>query len=288
MENVIETSKKVKGQTQSLPGYESEMDPQPVYIRENYKGSDKLKGKVALITGGDSGIGRSVAVHYAMEGADVAIVYLSEDSDAKKTKELVENEGKKCLLFRGDLGDRDFAETVIHDTVNKLGKLNILVNNAAEQHPAENPEDIDLDLMEKTFKTNVFSFFYLTIPALEHLGEGDCIINNTSVTAYEGSPRLLDYSATKGAIVSFTRALAKDICSRKIRVNAVAPGPIWTPLIPATFDEEDVEKFGKDVPMERPGQPCEVATCFVFLASDDSSYLTGQVLHPDGGKSMQS
>ncbi len=288
MDKYEKTSKKISGQTQDVPGHEHEMDPKPVYITDKYKGSGKLKGKAALITGGDSGIGRSVAVHYAREGADVAIIYLEEDKDAEETKSLVEKEGRKCLLIRGDLRDRKFCEDAVKKTADAFGKINILVNHAGEQHPSKGFEDLDLDLMEKTFQTNIFAMYYLTKPCLKHMGEGDSIITTTSVTAYEGSPRFLDYAATNGAITSFTRSLAKNLAEKKIRVNGVAPGPIWTPLIVSTFEKEEVEKFGKDVPFGRPGQPSEVAPCYVFLASDDASYMTGQVLHPDGGKSMQS
>ncbi|AHM63443.1 dehydrogenase [Flammeovirgaceae bacterium 311] len=277
-----EKSEKVKDQSQKTPGKESKMDPEPQIIRDEYRGSDKLLGKVALITGGDSGIGRSVAVHYAREGADVAIVYLSEDADANKTKRLVEEEGRKCLLLRGDLGDRNFAAQCVKKTVEEFGKLNILVNNAAEQHPTDEMEELDLDLMEKTFRTNIFSMFYLTKPALEHLQEGDSIINTTSVTAYRGSGHLLDYSSTKGAITAFTRSLGKNLAERKIRVNGVAPGPIWTPLIPSTMD--NVDEFGKKVPLNRPGQPSEVGPAYVFLASDDGSYMTSQIIHINGGE----
>ena len=275
-------SDKIKDQSQPTPGKESKMSPEPQVIRDDYKGSGKLKGKAALITGGDSGIGRSVAVHFAREGADVAIVYLSEDGDANKTKRMVEAEGRQCLLLRGDLGDRNFAESCISKTVEALGKLNILVNNAAEQHPTDHLEDLDLDLMEKTFRTNIFSMFYLTKPALEHLQEGDCIINTTSVTSYRGSGHLLDYSATKGAITAFTRSLGKNLAEKKIRVNAVAPGPIWTPLIPSTMD--NVDEFGEKVPLGRPGQPSEVGPAYVFLASEDGSYMTSQVIHVNGGE----
>lgn len=288
MSKYEKASEKISGQTQSTPGHEYDMDPKPVYIREDYKGSEKLKDKVAIITGGDSGIGRSVAVHFAREGADVAIVYLEEDKDAEETKKLVEKEGRKCLLMRGDLNDRDFCESVIEKTVEKFGKINILVNHAGEQHPSKGFEDLDLDLMEKTFQTNIFTMYYLTKPCMKHLKEGDCIITTTSVTAYEGSPRFLDYAATNGAITSFTRSLAQNVADKKIRVNGVAPGPIWTPLIPSTFEKKEVEEFGKNVPLQRAGQPCEVAPCYVFLASEDASYMTGQILHPDGGKSMQS
>lgn len=275
-------AEQIKDQSQRTPGKEAKMKPEPLVIREDYRGSDKLKGKTALVTGGDSGIGRSVAVHFAREGADVAIVYLSEDADANKTKKMVEAEGRECLLLRGDLGDRAFAENCIKKTVEEFGQLNILVNNAAEQHPADEMEELDLDLMEKTFRTNIFSMFYLTKPALEHLKEGDCIINTTSVTAYRGSEHLLDYSSTKGAITAFTRSLGKNLAPKKIRVNGVAPGPIWTPLIPSTMD--NVGEFGEKVPLQRPGQPSEVGPAYVYLASEDASYMTSQILHVNGGE----
>lgn len=260
------------------------MTPEPIVIRENYRGSGKLEGKTALITGGDSGIGRSVAVHFAREGANVAIVYLNEDDDAKKTKQMVEAEGRKCLLLPGDIRNESFCKEAVKRTVNELGKLNILVNNAAEQHPKDDIQEISAEQLTSTFTTNIFSFFHFTQAALKHMSEGDCVINTTSVTAYEGSPQLLDYSSTKGAIVAFTRSLSKSLAEKGIRINAVAPGPIWTPLIPATFDEEKVGKFGQNTPLGRPGQPCEVATCYVFLAGEDASYMTGQVLHPNGGR----
>lgn len=275
----------IKGQTQSRqPGIEHEMDPKPVIIRDGYRGSGKLEGKVALITGGDSGIGRSVAVHFAREGADVAIVYLSEGTDAQATKKMVEAEGKCCLLISGDLRDEKFCKDVVGQTIRKFGKLNIVINNAAEQHPKDDISEISSAQLTETFATNIFSFFYITQAALPHLENGDTIINTTSVTAYHGSPALLDYSSTKGAIIAFTRSLSMNLADKGIRVNAVAPGPIWTPLIPSTFDEEHVANFGKDTPLKRPGQPCEVAPCYVFLASEDSSYMSGQVLHPNGGQ----
>jgi len=274
-----------KGQTQDKqPGIEEKMSPEPVVIRENYRGSGKLDGKVALITGGDSGIGRSVAVHFAREGADVAIVYLSEDQDADETKRLVEAEGKRCLLIPGDVRQQEVCQEAVGKVIREFGKLNVLVNNAAEQHPKENIEEISSAQLTNTFSTNIFSFFYFTQAALPHLHEGDSIINTTSITAYHGSPGLLDYSSTKGAITSFTRSLSVNLVEKGIRVNAVAPGPIWTPLIPATFDAEHVAEFGKDTPFKRPGQPCEVAPSYVFLACEDSSYISGQVLHPNGGQ----
>jgi NAD(P)-dependent dehydrogenase (short-subunit alcohol dehydrogenase family) len=282
-----ETSEKIKGQTQKVPGIESKMDPKPVFIRDNYKGSGKLQGKTALITGGDSGIGRAVGVHFAREGASVTFIYLSEDSDAKETKKLIENEGKRCIMFKGDIREPEFCKQCVEKTLQEFKGLNILVNHAGEQHPTEDPQELDFSLMEKTFQTNIFSMYYLTIPALRHMGEGDCIINTTSVTAYEGNPKFLDYAATNGAVASFTRSLALNLAPRKIRVNGIAPGPIWTPLIVSTFTKEHVANFGKNTPLGRAGQPCEVAPAFVFLASEDASYFTGQILHPNGGKSMQ-
>jgi NAD(P)-dependent dehydrogenase (short-subunit alcohol dehydrogenase family) len=268
------------------PGLQHKMRPAPRSIRDDYRGSEKLKGKVAIVTGGDSGIGRSVAVMFAREGASVAIVYLSEAKDAEETRGLVEREGQRCLLLKGDIGDPKFCADAIEKTVEELGRLDVLVNNAAEQHPQESIEMIDEQQLLATFRTNVFSMFYLTQAALPHLKQhpGASIINTTSVTAYRGSPGLLDYSATKGAIVSFTRSLASKLAENQIRVNAVAPGPIWTPLIPATFDAEKVAEFGTDSPLGRAGQPDECGSCYVFLASEDASYMTGQVLHPNGGE----
>lgn len=274
-------------QTQSKqPGIQSEMDPAPRSIRKNYRGSGKLEGKVAIITGGDSGIGRSVAVMFAREGADVAVVYLSETEDAEHTAKLVEGESRRCLLLKGDIGKQAFCKSVIEKTAKKFGRIDVLVNNAAEQHPQEEVEDISEQQILATFRTNVFSMFYLTQAALPYLkmNPGSSIINTTSVTAYRGSPGLLDYSATKGAIVSFTRSLSQKLLKDSIRVNAVAPGPIWTPLIPATFKKEKVAKFGSDAPLGRAGQPDECGSCYVFLASEDASYITGQVLHPNGGE----
>ncbi|NUY80424.1 SDR family oxidoreductase [Flavobacterium sp. MAH-1] len=268
------------------PGKESEMTPRPEYIRQNYHGSGKLDAKVALITGGDSGIGRSIAVHFAREGAKVAIVYFidNEDSDAHETKKLVEKEGSQCLLLKGDLKDADFCASIVRDTVKSFGKLNIVVNNAAMQFPKEDFTDISDEQLQVTFETNIYPYFRVSREALPHLKKGDTIINTASVTAYEGSPQLVDYSSTKGAIVSFTRALAAQIASKEIRVNGVAPGPIWTPLIPASFDAEKVAKFGSDTPMRRAGQPSEIGPAYVYLACEDSSYMTGQVLHLNGGQ----
>ena len=268
------------------PGLETKMNPAPIVYEADYVGSDKLKGKGAIITGGDSGIGRAVALHFAKEGADCVIVYLNEHSDAEETKKLIMQTGKKCLLIAGDVSEETFCQQVIATTIQEFGKLNILVNNAAEQTPQKKIEDISSEQWEKTFKTNIFSYFYLTKASHRYLKlhSDSTIINTTSVTAYRGSKHLLDYSSTKGAIVSFTRSLALMLCSDKIRVNAVAPGPIWTPLIPATFSKDKVATFGLDTPMKRAGQPCEIAPSFVFLASSDSSYMTGQVLHPNGGE----
>ncbi|QDL12213.1 NAD(P)-dependent oxidoreductase [Brasilonema octagenarum UFV-E1] len=270
-------------QSQETPGTESEMTPKPKADDAQYKGSGKLKNKVALITGGDSGIGRAVAIAFAKEGADVAIAYLNEHDDAKETKKLVEEQGRRIVAIAGDIGDEVFCQQLVQQTIDEFGKLDILVNNAAEQHPQESIEDISKEQLERTFRTNIFSMFFLTKAALKHLKEGSTIINSTSVTAYQGSKQLIDYSSTKGAIVAFTRSLSQSLIEKGIRVNAVAPGPIWTPLIPSTFPEEKVKKFGKQVPMQRPGQPEEVAPSYVFLASDDSSYFSGQVLHPNGG-----
>jgi NAD(P)-dependent dehydrogenase (short-subunit alcohol dehydrogenase family) len=271
-------------QRQSQPGIEREMTPQPDSTRPEHRGSGKLAGKVALISGGDSGIGRAVAVLFAREGADVAIGHLAgEDTDANETVKLVEVEGRRCLTLPGDVGDEAFCRQAVERTVSELGRLDVLVNNAAEQHTTGSIAEISAERLERTFRTNLFAMFFLTKAALPHLGEGSAIVNTTSVTAYQGNPALLDYSSTKGAIVAFTRSLSQQLVDKGIRVNAVAPGPIWTPLIPATMPEEKVAQFGKDVPLGRPGQPEEVAPCYLFLASDDTSYMAGQVLHPNGG-----
>ena len=266
------------------PGIESEMTPKPKSEDYTYKGSEKLKGKVAIISGGDSGIGRAVAIYYAKEGADVVVVYLNEHKDAKETQKQVESEGRKCHLIAGDIGEEAFCKQIVDETMANFSKIDILVNNAAEQHPQESIEDITAAQLEKTFRTNIFSFFYLTKAALPFLASGSCIINTASVTAYAGNELLVDYSATKGAIVAFTRSLALQLVGKGIRVNGVAPGPIWTPLIPSTFSSDKVASFGANTPMKRPGQPEEVAPSYVFLASDDASYMTGQMLHVNGGK----
>jgi NAD(P)-dependent dehydrogenase (short-subunit alcohol dehydrogenase family) len=278
-------SKKPKSfpeQSQDTPGIESQMIPEPIIITDDYKGSDKFKNKVVLITGGDTGIGRSVAVHFAREGANIAIVYLSEDKDAEETAEMIRKENSKCLLLKGDIGNEDECKEFVQKTVKEFGGLNILVNNAGEQHPKDSLEEIDSETMEKTFRTNIFSMFYLTKEVLKHLKEGDSIINTTSITSYRGSEHLIDYSATKGAITAFTRSLGTNLAKKGIRVNAVAPGPIWTPLIVLTFDK--VSDFGHDTPIGRAGQPYEVAPAYLFLASDEASYITSQVIHPNGGE----
>jgi NAD(P)-dependent dehydrogenase (short-subunit alcohol dehydrogenase family) len=268
---------------QRRPGREHKMKPRPKAEDEKHRGSGKLQNKVAIITGGDSGIGRAVAVAFAKEGADVAIVYLEEHKDANETKRFVEQKGRRRLLVSGDIGQEDFCRKAVGQIVKELGKIDILVNNAAEQHPQESIEKITEKQLERTFRTNIFSFFFMTKAAMKYLSKGGAIINTTSVTAYKGSAHLLDYSSTKGAITAFTRSLSQALADKRIRVNGVAPGPIWTPLIPSTFSPEEVETFGSDVPFGRPGQPEEVAPSYVFLASDDSSYMTGQILHPNGG-----
>jgi NAD(P)-dependent dehydrogenase (short-subunit alcohol dehydrogenase family) len=279
------------GQDQTLPpqtqdrqpGLESAMNPRPAF-EPRYPGSGRLKDKAAVITGGDSGIGRAVAVLFAREGADVAILYLDEGEDAQETQRLVEQEGRSCLTIAGDVSDPHFCRSAVEAVVSRFGRLDILVNNAAEQHPKERIAEISPEQLEATFRTNIFGYFHMTQAAMPHLKKGASIINTSSVTAYRGSPHLLDYSATKGAIVTFTRSLAKGVADKGVRVNGVAPGPIWTPLIPSTFTAEEVSKFGADTPMKRPGQPNEVAPCYLFLACEDSSYITGSFLHPNGGE----
>jgi NAD(P)-dependent dehydrogenase (short-subunit alcohol dehydrogenase family) len=271
-----------------LPGHESKLEPKPDW-EPRFAGSDRLKGKVALITGADSGIGRAVAALFAREGADVAILYLCEHEDAAKTKAIVEKEGRRAITIAGDLGDKQFCERAVEQTVRELGRLDILVNNAGEQHSDKDIVDITEDQLKRTFQTNIFGMFFLTQAAAPHLKEGSAIINCTSETMYAGSKHLLDYSATKGAITAFTRSLALNLVEKGIRVNAVAPGPIWTPLNPfGGQDAKKIPEFGKDTPMKRPGQPNEVAPSFLFLACEDSSYMTAQVLHPDGGDTTSS
>jgi NAD(P)-dependent dehydrogenase (short-subunit alcohol dehydrogenase family) len=270
-------------QQKHQPGVEDAMTPEPEVIRKTYKGSEKLNGKVALITGGDSGIGRSVAVHFAREKADVAIIYLPREKvDAEKTKEMVEAEGQKCLLLEGDVKDEIFCENAINKTISFLGSLNILVNNAGVQFPQDEVTEVNNEQFRETFKVNIFPFHYFTSEALKHMKSGDVIINTTSITAFRGSSHLVDYASTKGAILSYSRSLAKNLAGKGIRVNTVAPGPIWTPLIPSSFDK--VEKFGQKAAMGRAGQPSEVAPAYVFLASEDGSYITGQVIHVNGGE----
>lgn len=284
-ENYYPTSAPAQTQIQQ-PGEQESMYPQPEIIKENYQGSHKLKGKIALISGGDSGIGRSVAVLFAREGADVAIIYLEEQQDAEITRQLVENEGQRCLLLAGDLSQPDLAATCVEQTLQCFGKINILINNAGVQYQQSDIGEISHEQLEKTFKTNFFSMFYLTQKVLPHLQEGDSIINTTSITSYRGHDELIDYASTKGAITTFTRSLSTNLLKQKkgIRVNAVAPGPIWTPLIPSSFDAQTVAEFGTSTPMGRMGQPSEVAPAYLFLACDGASYISGQVIHVNGGE----
>lgn len=271
-------------QQERQPGSERKMEPRPQAEMTRYKPAGKLAGKVALVTGGDSGIGRAVAIGFAKEGADVAITYLDEHEDAQETARLIEGEGRRALAIPGDIGNSDFARDLVRQVAGAFGRIDILVNNAGEQHMAEKLEDISDAQLERTFRTNIFGQFYLTRAALPEMPEGSAIINTTSVTAYHGNPTLVDYAATKGAIVAFTRSLAIQLAKRKIRVNAVAPGPIWTPLIPSSYPAEKTAKHGAQVPMDRAGQPDEVAPAYIFLASGDASYFSGQVLHPNGGE----
>ncbi|WP_379970150.1 SDR family oxidoreductase [Ectobacillus sp. sgz5001026] len=265
------------------PGLESLMNPKPVFDNSLYKGSGKLQGKCALITGGDSGIGKAVAIAFAKEGANISIAYFDEHEDAKMTKQLVESYGVKCVLVAGDLSEEEHCIETVKSTAEKLGNLHVIVNNLAVQYPQNSLLDITASQLERTFRINLFSYFYITKAALPYLKKGDCIINTASITAYEGNESLLDYASSKGAIVSFTRSLSKSLVKVGIRVNGIAPGPIWTPLIPSSFDAEKVSEFGGDVPMGRPGQPWEVAGAYVYLASQDATYVTGQMLHVNGG-----
>jgi len=265
------------------PGLQRRMHPEPISIRPGYRGSGKLDGKIAFITGGDSGIGRAVAIHFAREGADVAIAYLDEHEDARETQRLVEAEHRKCLVLPGDLGDEDACRTAVRLVLEQFGRLDVLVNNIAEQHPVENAQELTRDQLEKTFRTNLFSFYSVISAALPHLDGNASIINTGSVTGSRGHETLLDYAATKGAIHAMTMSFAQSLAQRGIRVNAVAPGPVWTPLIPASFDAEKVATFGSDTLMKRPGQPSEIAPAYVYLASEDSSFVTGQILHVNGG-----
>lgn len=265
------------------PGIESGMDRKPEYVNEAYKGSGKLTGKVAIITGGDSGIGRAISIYFAKEGADIVVMYLNEHEDAEETKQLINQEDKECLLIAGDIGDQSFCDAAVTKVLDYFEKVDILVNNAAEQHPQDSFMEITSEQLERTFKTNVFGTFYMTKAVLPNLKKGSSIINTASVAAYEGNDDIIDYAATKGAITAFTRSLASDVMTRGIRVNQVAPGPIWTPLVPSTFNKEQVKNFAGGTPMYRPGQPKELAPAYVYLASDDASYVSGQTIHVNGG-----
>lgn len=286
MQNFIQSfPKQIPPQHQNMhPGIEEDMNPKPIYDNSNYKGSGKLQDKVTLITGGDSGIGRAVAISYAKEGSDIAIVYFNEHQDAEKTKEAVIKYGRRCILIPGDIKDSAFCKSVVIQTVTELGGLDILINNAAVQYVQNTIENITDAQLEETFKTNIFSMFYLTREALSHMKRGSSIINTASITAYKGHELLIDYSSSKGAIVTFTRSMAISLASKGIRVNAVAPGPIWTPLIPSSFDTNKVKKFGSNTSFGRPGQPVELASAYVFLGSDDASFITGEIIHVNGGE----
>jgi NAD(P)-dependent dehydrogenase (short-subunit alcohol dehydrogenase family) len=265
------------------PGIEAIMYPRPIFDNPEYIGSGKLKDKIALITGGDSGIGRAVSVAFAKEGADIVIVYLYEHVDAEATKGMVESLGSRCILIPGDLRDESFCKRIVEITISSFGHLDILVNNAGVQFPQASLLDITTEQLENTFRTNIFPLFHVTKAALPHLKRGSSIINTASITAYTGNKLLIDYSSTKGAVVSFTRSLALNLVDRGIRVNGVAPGPVWTPLIVSSYSAEYVTTFGLDTPMKRAGQPVELAPTYVYLASDDSTYVTGQILHVNGG-----
>ncbi len=284
----VKMPKKIPPQKQDQqPGIEQEMNPKPIYDNDE-PGLGRLKGKVAIITGGDSGIGRAVAIQFAKEGADVTIAYLNEHGDAKETASEIRKYGKDPLLIPIDVSEEKNCRLIVEKTLEKFSKIDIVVNNAAVQYEQHSIEDISAEQLEKTFKTNIFSYFYLTKFAAPHLKEGSSIINTASVTAYKGNPALMDYASTKGAIIAFTRSLSQSLAEKKIRVNAVAPGPVWTPLIPASFSAEKVSKFGQDIPMGRPAQPVEISPCYVFLASKESVFITGQVLHPNGGTVVNS
>lgn len=273
-----------KQQQNKQPGIESIMSPEPIFDNPNVPTGDKLTGKVAIITGGDSGIGRAVAILFAKQGADIAIVYLDEDNDAYITKQNVENYGRKCITIKGDLRNEDFSRVVVENVLTELGKIDILVNNCGYQMPQESILDITKEQLLRTFETNIFSFFHLTKAVLPLLKAGSCIINTSSINSFHGNKTLIDYSATKGAITAFTKSMAQNLADKKIRVNEVAPGPIWTPLIPASFSKEEVEIFGNDVLLKRAGQPFEVAPAYLYLAcNDDSNYVTGQTIHVNGG-----
>ncbi len=286
MEYINDFLKGFPAQHQNIaPGHEKDMNPPPVFEDLNYnKSSNRLKGKAAVITGGDSGIGRAVSVAYAKEGADVAIIYLNEHEDAEFTKNVIENYGRRCILIPGDIGDENFCKAAIDKVISEFHKIDILVNNAGEQHPQNSIEDITCEQLERTFKTNIFGAFFMTKAVMPHLNPGASIINTTSITAYKGNETLIDYSSTKGALAAFTKSLALSLSSRNIRVNAVAPGPVWTPLIVSSYEENKVAQFGTDTPLKRAGQPVELAQAYVFLASQDASYITAQTIHINGGE----